>query len=617
MSKKDRLKNFGEKASMVLRVARVTFTNVLFLLFLVMILGSIFISDKVKVPEGGALVMPLSGEIVDQRNLANPMDYINPLSPTGGGQVKQMLLPYLVAAIEASAKDERIKVLVLDLREAAEGGLAAFKEIGQALARFKESGKKIIAYGDSLDQKQYYLASFADGIYLHPSGDVSLKGFGIFQSYFGEALEKAKVNVHVFKAGQYKSAVEPYTLTGMSPEVKEVNLALLSDLWTNFRDEIASNRGVSSETIDTLVNDPEIFLAKSRGDISQMVLDTGLIDGFLSRSEFRDLLKEIVGENKDKDDFSQISYADYIKAPDIPKSKEKKKPIAVIVASGAIVPGKTNTGEIGGDSLAHLIRKASENEDIKAVVLRVNSPGGSAFASEVIRQEILNLKKAGKYVAVSMGDFAASGGYWISAPADLVMATEYTITGSIGVFGLVSNLDDTLKSLGIHNDGVGSSKMAAGVNPLRPLAPEFENLLNHQINHTYTRFLEVVSQGREMDPMEIDKIARGRIWSGTAAKEIGLVDEIGTLNDTIAKVAAHLDVSPDAFALFDRKPSPQEAILRLLSEGVSSFVPMTHTQGLAAEVSAVYRDIYNDMAALSSLRDPRGIYALSPVTAID
>jgi protease-4 len=508
--------------------------NLLFLLLVVFLIALVFFESGNEVPEGAALVLSPEGNIVEQKT-----ETVLSSDIFGDAAREETLLKDIIDVIDYAKDDKRIELMVLDLRKMGNAGISKLQSIGAALERFSASGKPIYAYGDYFNQNQYYLAAHADRLYLSPMGAVLLNGFGLYRLYYKTALDKLKIQFHVFKVGTYKSALEPVTRDSMSEYAKEANFGWLSVLWDAYKSDVAQGRQFNPQSLDDYINNISEYLAQADGDTAVMALNLGLVDELKTRDEVRQELIEQVGEDPDEPTFKQIAFDEYLKhiRPKLMKSHPAKDKVGIIVASGIIMDGEQPAGRIGGDSMADLLVRAREDDKVKAVVVRIDSGGGSATASEVISREIELTREAGKPVYVSMGSVAASGGYWIAAPADKIWATPTTITGSIGIFGAFPTFEKSLKSLGITSDGVGTTKLSDAFDPSRPLNELVAQSMQQIIEQGYRRFIRRVAEGRNMSPEAVEKIAEGRVWAGTTAKELGLVDEIGSLQDAIRAVA--------------------------------------------------------------------------------
>lgn len=508
--------------------------NLLFLAVLLFLLIAILSGPAVQpVQEKTALVLELDGRLVEEsRTPAQQFE----AQLTGGEDYAEFQLRDLLRAIEGAKDDPKIDRLVLKTDGFSASGFAALRELGDAVADFKEGGKPVIAWGTSFDQVGYYLAAQADEIYMDSEGLILIEGLGRYRPYYRELLaDKLGVDVHLFRVGEYKSAAEPYILDGSSPEAKEADLFWMGDLWQRYLADVGAAREFKGASFEALVAEFPARLKAAGGDFAKLAVDTKMIDGTKTAEELETMLAE-AGAEDEETGFRQADlgrYLAHLGAPTLPT--EAAPGIGVVVAQGGIVDGEQPVGAVGGVSTSALLRQAREDESIKAVVLRVDSPGGGVYPSEQIRREVELLKGAGKPVVVSMGNVAASGGYWISMNADAIYADPSTITGSIGIFGLFMNGPRALEKIGVRTDGVGTTPLAGAFDPTRPLVPEVGELIQTFIDHGYQQFIGKVAAARETDVAAIDQVARGRVWSGAQAKERGLVDELGGLRDALAK----------------------------------------------------------------------------------
>lgn len=539
-----------------------------FLAVLAVILVAIFSQQhlgKTEVPHGCALVLAPQGRILEKKFALDPiMELLNFISEDP--RPPELLVQDIISALQSAAEDSRIKLLVIAPEMLEQAGLDQLRDIGRAVEKFKASGKSVIAFANTYSQGQYYLASWSNEIYLNPMGSVDLHGFGVFRLYMRELLDKLNISFHIFRVGSFKAAVEPFLRNNMSSEAKEDNRKWLSSLWNAFCDDIAEQRGILSNDINALVNGLADNLEAVGGDPALLAHKNKLVDGLRTQSDFRAYLKTLVGSNEDRTSFKQVKFADYLAniSLDYRKPLPGKDRVAILVVQGDIVYGKGGDGQIGSWSLSQKIRKLRLDKKIKALVLRIDSPGGSAFASEMIRQELLLTQEAGKPVVVSMGSMAASGAYWIAAPADKIFAAPNTLTGSIGIFGAIPTFEKTLAKAGVFNDGIGTTAMAGTGNPTRPLAVELRRAVQSHIEHGYQQFIDIVAQGRAMQPQEVEKIAQGRVWSGATALEIGLVDEIGDLKNAVAAATQLVGLAADQAVYFEESKNPAERLLRSL-----------------------------------------------------
>ena len=585
--------------------ARVALANLIVLLVLVVVLGGLIAllagPSRADVAEGSALLIAPDGAIVEQLGGADPLTMI-----MNAGQFGQTRLADLLDAVEKAAQDDRLGALVLDTSSLGSVAPAQLEVIGDALAAFRDSGKTIVAKAPYYGRDQYYLASFADEIYLHPMGEVALDGYGAYSLYYQHLLETLDINVHVFRVGTYKAAVEPFTRNDMSAAAKVANQALVDSLWQRYVARIASNRDLPPDAVLNYANHYDVALAEAGGDAAKAALESGLVDALVVKEEESKRLRELAGsEDEEKGSYRHIALADYL-TPALPMPVGAA--VGVIVASGFIMGGDQPRGTIGADTMTGLLRDAREDDSIKALVLRIDSGGGSAFASELIRQEVLRVQKKGKPVVVSMGGTAASGGYWIAAPADRIWAAPTTVTGSIGIFAVVPTFEDALHGIGIRRDGVGTGPFVAALDPAGGLGDAMARTLQTSIDHGYRQFLEIVAEGRDITPEQVDAVGQGRVWTGEQALELGLVDELGHLEDAIASAAQLAGIDQYKVRYIEKELSPQEAILRNLLDNLG----LTSRSTPASAMAGV---LVRDLQLLATLNDPKHIYALCETCA--
>ncbi len=512
--------------------------NVIFFGLLFVFLAVLGAGDRSKpLLDRTTLVIAPEGALVEQFSSDPASRALNKALGSKGGEVQ---LRDLLRALDAARTDKRIERVVLRLDQLQTSGLASMREVAAAIARVKASGKQVVAFSEMMDQKQYLLAAQANEVYLDPMGGLLLEGLGRYRQYFREGLQdKLGVDVHLFKVGEYKSAAEPYVLDAASPASKEADLFWMNDVWQRYLADIAAARKLDAGQLATSIDELPALLLAANGDIAQYAVQQKLVDGLKSREQVDDLLIDRgVADDKADGGFRQVSLDGYLGHLDLAIQAADLRPqVAVVVAEGEISGGEQPPGTVGGVSTAALLRAARDDDKVKAVVLRVDSPGGEVFASEQIRREVDGLKAAGKPVVVSMGDLAASGGYWISMNADRIYADPSTITGSIGIFGLIPTIPRTLEKIGVHTDGVGTTRLAGAFDITRPLAPEVGQVIQAVIDKGYRDFTGKVAQARQQPVAQIDAVARGRVWSGAQAKERGLVDELGGLRPAIADAA--------------------------------------------------------------------------------
>ena len=613
----------------VLSITRSVVLNLVFFILLFSFIGVILSSgeEQAPVPDKTALVLNLVGDVVEQKREVDPMEAFLSEAMEQQEDQPEILLADILDVIGKAKKDDRVEILVLQLQGLSKAGLTKLQDIAVALEDFKSEGKQIIALGDQFSQDQYYLASTANNIWLNPQGFMLLDGYGRYKMYFKSALEKLAINQHIFRVGTFKSAVEPFIRDDMSDAAKEANKLWLADLWMQYKEDVAKRRGFGVDNFDENIDNLVAKFSAADSSFAKYALSNNWVDQLKSRQEMRTELIDLVGTNKKGDSYNHIGYKDYIAASSsvleenadlTAKSSDK---VAIIVAKGTILDGIQKPGTIGGDSTAKLLRKARNNDDVKAVVLRVDSPGGSAYASEIIRQEVELLKKAGKPVVASMGTYAASGGYWISAPADKIYAASSTITGSIGIFGMMMTFEDSLSKLGIHTDGVGTTDIA-GFGPTQALTPGMANLFQLSINRGYQEFIQLVATNRDMTLEEVDAIAQGRVWSGKKAKELGLVDELGNLTDAVVAAATLAKLEQYDTLLIEKEQSSRNKIIQQLLGQSSSVVNLFTANEEHVAIDLATNSVNNkplsqfitmmkgELSLMNQFNDPQGRYTL-------
>lgn len=531
--------------------------NLLFLLLVLLLLIALFARTPELQPRSALVIAP-AGMLVEQYSVDPLSRAVGQLT---GKQTPETQLRDLLRAIEAATEDSRIERIVLRPDALAGAGFAALREVGQALEAFRASGKQVVAYADYMEQRQYYLAAFADEVYLHPSGLFWLEGLASYRSYFREALQdKLGANVHLFRAGEFKSFGEQYTRDGPSPEALEADRYWIGDLWARFLADIARVRKLDPATLQQQIDSLPERLAAAEGDMAALAVEQGLIDELLSEDAFERRMAER-GVADDEVGFRQVDLDAYL--AQLGSAADALSPqVAVVVAEGEILEGEQPAGTIGGRSTAALLREAREDEQVAAVVLRIDSPGGSPFASEQIRRELELIREAGKPVIASMGNVAASGGYWIAMGGDAIYADPSTITGSIGVFGMLFSVPETLGKIGVRVGGVATTRLAGGFDPRLPLKPEVGAVMQSVVDANYREFVARAAAARGTSEEQLEAVARGRVWSGAQAAERGLVDTMGGLRDAIAAAAERAELGDDyAVRYVETAPSTFEQFL--------------------------------------------------------
>ncbi|NLS14521.1 signal peptide peptidase SppA [Vibrio sp. SM6] len=591
-----------------LTFVRVALANLLFLLILAVVYFAVFHGEEAPVgmTTPSALVLDLSGPIVEQRTYVDPMESIT--GPLLGGELpKENVMFDVVDTIRHAIDDPNILGLVLSLKDMSETNLTKLRYIAKAIEEFKASGKTVIAVGGFYSQSQYYLASYADHIYMAPDGGVLIKGYGAYTLYYKTLLEKLDVTTHVFRVGSYKSAIEPFIRTDMSDEARASATRWLNQLWGAYVDDVATNRQIKAASLNPTMAQFLAELKAVNGDIAQLALNLKLVDSLASQEQVTDALIEKFGSDG-QHGFNQISYYDY-RPMMMPNVEQHGSDIAVVVASGAIMDGNQPRGTVGGESTAKLLREARFDDRVKAVVLRVDSPGGSAFASEVIRNEVVALRNAGKPVVVSMSSVAASGGYWISVNADKIIAQPTTLTGSIGIFSVITTFEKGLKTLGINSDGVGTT-IFSGQGLTTGLSSGMSDAIQLGIEHGYQRFTQLVSQGRALSIEQVDKLAQGQVWTGEDALKLGLVDMLGDF-DTAVETAAEL-AKLESYNLYwvEEPLSPAEIFLQEFTSQVRASLGLDIRALVPKSMQPVVNQVGHDLNIMSQFNDPKGHYSL-------
>jgi protease IV len=518
-----------------LLIINLVFFGVLFVLLLLLTAGVAGSRMQHALQTDSVLVIKPQGQLVEQYSI-EPLQ--RALAGLSGEPTRQVQLRDLVGAIDAAAKDKRITRILLLPDELQGGGFAALHEVGAALDRFRAAGKPVIVWAVNLDQGQYYLAAHADRLLVDPQGGVMITGLANYRLFYKDLLDKLGVDVHLFRVGEFKSAAEPYILDHASAESKQADSYWMGGLWDGYLAEVAALRKLDPAVLRDDIDNLPAHIARTNGDLAQLALDQHLVDGLATRAELIAMMrKEGVPADRKGHSFRQVDLAQY--AAGVPDEDNSLAPgVAVVVAEGEISGGKQSPGSIGGESTAALIRNAREDHKTKALVLRVNSPGGEVYAAEQIRREIELTRKAGIPVVVSMGDVAASGGYWIAMNANRIFAEPNTITGSIGIFGMYYSVPNTLARLGVQSDGVGTGPMAGAFDITRPLDPKVGAVIQAIINKGYRDFVGNVAKARGKSYDAIDAIAQGRVWTGRQALARGLVDQLGGLDLAVADAAS-------------------------------------------------------------------------------
>jgi len=530
------MKNFFSTLMTWLDRFRRILVNGLFIIFLLIFILAIS-GGQTEVPEDAALVINPTGRIVEELELPSPALMPSGLNVSAPSQTR---LHDLVATIRYAANDPRIRLIVLELDQMGSTSLPKLQEIRSALEAFKKTEKMVIATGPNYTQSQYYLAATADQIFLNPLGAVAISGFAVYRNYFKDLLAKLHIDIRLFKAGEYKSAAEPLVRNNMSEADLKANKQTLGILWSEYKNDLVQMREIKAERLQTVLDQPSHYLSQHGNSLAELAKAEGLVDTLANHGNIEAYIAGAMGS--ESDEYPAIEFHQYMSAVNSEGITEQTDRVGIITASGMILDGKQPPGTVGGETMVQMLAQARKDPSIKAVVIRVDSPGGSAQASEVIRAEVLRLKASGKPVVVSMGSVAASGGYWLSAPADEIWASPTTITGSIGAFGVLANVGEGLNRLGIHSDGLGTTSVAAGIRGDRPLPDELAKVMQQSISFIYQRFLSVVSEGRDIPKAKVAELAEGRVWTGKDAHRLGLVDSLGGFDDAVAAAASRANL---------------------------------------------------------------------------
>jgi protease-4 len=580
------------------------------ILLVLVLVGGVWVAlqggPSPRMEENVALVIYPTGQLVDTTDEDATQRFFQELA---GEAPAQTSLRDMTDALEKGAGDERVSLAVLKLDGMWGGGMGQLQELAAAVKTFRASGKPVFAYGPYYDQSHYLVAAQADNVSLDPMGIVYVEGFDVYQNYFKEALDKLGVDVHVFRVGEYKSAVEPFERNDMSPEAREANKEWLNDLWLAYGRDVARGRQLGDGAMHDYATGLAAGLQQNGGNAAELAKAQKLVDSIETLTQFRARVAEKVGWDDDHGTFRQVHHREYLQV----LAQEKKlrpqddvKTIALVVVQGEIVDGDSEPGLAGAETVAEQLTRARQDDRVAAVVLRVDSPGGSVFASERIRRELQNLQAAGKPVVASMGNVAASGGYWVSMDADEIWAHDTTITGSIGIFGILPTFDKPLAKLGIHTDGVGTTPLAGAFRIDRPMTPEVAMLVQTQIDQGYKLFVEGVVGARELPIEKVQEIARGRVWSGADALAVGLVDQIGGMNEAVASAVRLAGLEPQAYDLEEFKEDRDFPLQRMLDLAGS-----LHARAVADWLGplAGLTPVEQVARSLRWLRDPRGVYA--------
>ncbi len=601
-------------------ITRRVVLDVIFVAIIVIVLIVIFIPRAPPVPTSAALKLEPQGMLVEQ----TPDPVQRAMRKLLGQPIQSVTrVRDLEASLHSAAGDVHIKLVVLDLNDFSGGSLAQLERVGRALKAFEKSGKPVIAYASNYSQGSYYLAAMANQSYLTTDqGLVTMMGLAAYRNYYKDLIDRLKIQWHVFRVGKYKSFVEPYTRNDMSPAAKQENTDLLNQLWNRYLNEVAAARGNKTADLISLVNHLPAALEDAKGNAAAVASRSNLVDGVMSLPALRTKFAKVVGMNQHTGSYNQIGMRAYLQArrPEARRANRSWDQVAVIVAQGDIGEGSAPPGAIGSKTLSALLSRAQRDKRVKAVVLDVDSPGGSALASDHILQAELALEKSGKPLVVSMSGVAASGGYWISMAADKIFASPSTITGSIGIFGMLPTFEKTLAWAGVHRDGVETSPLADFGDPLRPLGPEEAKVFQQIVDHGYAEFTGHVAHYRNLPLSHVQAIAQGRVWAGRDAKRIGLIDQFGDLNTAISAAAKMAKIERYGVTyIAPRLSANQKFIIRLANDpklqSISAHL-FTGDASYTDSALAAFAPVLNSLKRTLAMHDKRGIYAYCFCTAL-
>ena len=569
-------------------------------LFLVLVAAP-FSDDGSQMPEDGALVLNPSGVLVEEKTAVDPLNF---LADDGGPS--EVLVQDLVVALELARDDPRITTLVLNLDNFGGGLMPHLEIVADGIRDFRAAGKKVIAASNGYSQSSLLLAAEADEILMNPEYAALPEGFSAYRTYFSSLLNRLNVTVNLFKVGQYKSAAEPYFQDRMSDEDKQARLAYLNAWWDTYTDRFETARGLPAESLNDTIDNIQAVLESASGNLGQLALNSGWVDQLMSDRERAEYLVDVIGaDEEDEQRYRGIGFEDYL-ALNPTEAEASEHKIAVITAVGSIVDGYADAGSIGSLTLLERIQQARDDDAVKAIVLRVDSGGGSKSASEIIRQELAHAQAAGIPVVASMGSLAASGGYWISATADRIFAHQNTITGSIGIFAIIPTFEKILNEYGVFGDGVATTPLAGAASVDRGIQPIYAGLIQQVILSGYDQFLAVVAEGRNMTPEAVNEIAQGRVWTGTKALELGLVDEIGGLDEAIRAAAEIAGITDYAIWRVEPEASRRQQILEALTAEIKTLAPAVKRD----PITQYWRAMQSEVRTLARFNDPQKAYVI-------
>ncbi len=587
---------------------RVALSNLIFLALIALIFLALRDTAPEPLPNKAALLLNPVGTVVEQKSYVEPLaELFSDRSPRD----REVLLADVIEAILIAKDDPKITALVMELDQLAGIGTSKTGEIAEAIAEFRATGKPVVAWNDAITQGQYLLASEADEIIIHPMGSLLLEGFANYQWYFRDALEKLMVNVHVFKAGQFKSIAEPFLRNDMSEGEKAISQRWLDGAWSNYTTTVESRRQLAAGAVDSYINRFPENVGANRGDLAETARELGLVDRLMTRADANRHLVDVVGAESDGGVYEAVQYGDYLARKRSPITGISGKPqVAVIAARGEIRAGDQPAGIVGGDSLGRLLNEAAEDSDVSAIVLRVDSPGGGTFASELIRRKVLEARASGKPVVVSMSSIATSGGYWIASAADEIWAMPTTLTGSIGVFLAVPTYESLLERAGIASDGVGTTELAGAFRGDRALPERVSETYQAAVDHYHNIFVDIITEGRSLPREQVSELANGSVLLGQDALELGLVDKLGGRRDAIAAAAQLAGLEEGDYEVVDYQepPSPRDQFLRQLAGNATQVIGSVEPEWQAT-LRRFSAPLVRSLRVLYSLDDPSRVYA--------
>lgn len=578
------------------------------LFFLIVFIGSLFSDDSFDMADSGVLIFAPEGPIVEEPTTISPNDAFT-ASLLGGGPGSEVLLADVVEGFRQATEDDDVTTIVMNLERFGGGYPAALHQVAHEMDAFREAGKEIIVYGDNYSMSGYLLAAHASEVYLHDMGGADVTGYAVFRTFFRSLIDRLNVTVNVYRVGTFKSALEPYLGDEMSEPAAEANRYVFGDLWNAYTDRVQAARELPAGSVQAYADQfPELLVAQD-GDTAAVALNEGLVDQLIGRGAYRDLMEERFGRDDEEGGIVASNFFDYVEANRefdlLPSDK-----IVVIKAVGGIVDGNGDGGVIGGDQHAELVRRARLDDDVRAIVLRIDSGGGSAFASELIREELELARLEGKIVIASMGGVAASGGYWIATPAHEIWAEPTTITGSIGIFGFIPTFENALAEIGVNEDGIALTETARQPSMTGGVTEEWDTILQSSIEAGYERFLSIVAESRNMTRDEVDAVAQGRIWTGQQAYDRGLVDQIGGYDEAVAAAAARAGLEEGDYRVieFRDEVDPFAQFLEMFGSSASTalFGEGLLGSGVLGEMA---RDAQDEIETISMMNDPNGVYA--------